>query len=207
MSLTSIATSMISALGYSGLAFGLIVDSAGVPIPSEVLIPLAASLVHTGRFTLIAIIVVGTIAQTLGAVGAYALGATGGLALAERYGKYVFFSHRELAMTQRAFDRWGTWLTLLGRCVPVIRTYIGFPAGVARMRLSVFVLASFVGSLLWTTLLTILGYKLATPERLHALDAIFRRFSLVVVALLIVGIVWFVKRHFRADPTPKTAGE
>lgn len=207
MSLTSIATSMISALGYSGLAFGLVVDSAGVPIPSEVLIPLAASLVHTGRFSMIAIIAVGTIAQTVGAVGAYALGATGGLALAERYGKYVLFSHRELAMTQRAFDRWGTWLTLIGRCVPVIRTYIGFPAGVARMRFSVFVFASFIGSLLWTIILAVLGYKLATPERLHALDALFRRFSIVIVVLIIVGVIWFVKRHLRSDPTLETDSE
>lgn len=203
MSLTSIATSLISALGYGGLGVGLVVDSAGVPIPSEVLIPLAASLVHTGRFSMVAIIAVGTIAQTLGAVLAYGLGATGGLALAERYGKYVLFSHRELAFTQRAFDRWGLGLTLVGRCVPVIRTYIGFPAGVAKMRLSVFVAASAIGSLLWTSLLAFLGYRLATPERLQQLDELFRRFSLVVAALIVVGVIWFVKRHIGTDNAAK----
>lgn len=198
-SLTGIATGMISSLGYGGLALGLIVDSAGVPIPSEVLLPISGALINTGRFDFWAVIAVGTIAQTAGAALAYWLGATGGLALAEKYGKYVFFSHRELAITQKWFDRYGQWLTLAGRCLPVIRTYIGFPAGLAKMNFTRFLIASFVGSLFWTVFLTQLGVSLATPARLHAMDDIFRRFNFVIIILLLGGVFWYVKRHLNRE--------
>lgn len=196
-SLTGVATGMISSLGYGGLALGLVVDSAGVPIPSEVLLPISGALVNTGRFDYTAVIIIGTLAQTAGAILAYWLGATGGLALAERYGKYVFFSHRELAITQRWFDRYGQWLTLAGRCLPVIRTYIGFPAGLAKMHFGKFLAASFFGSLVWTVFLTQLGVKLGTPDRLHAMDEIFRRFNIAIAILLLIGVFWYVKRHAR----------
>lgn len=196
-SLTGLATGMISKLGYGGLAIGLIVDSAGVPIPSEVLIPISGALVNTGRFDYWAVIVVGTLAQTIGAVLAYWLGATGGLALAERYGKYVFFSHRELHITEKYFQKYGQWLTLVGRCLPVIRTYIGFPAGLARMNFTKFLAASFIGSFLWTIFLTWLGLSLGTPERLHAMDEIFHKFNFVIIGLLLIGVFWYVKRHLK----------
>lgn len=196
-SLTGLATGMISTLGYGGLALGLVVDSAGIPIPSEALLPISGALVNTGRFDYAMVIIIGTLAQTAGAILAYWLGATGGLALAERYGKYFFFSHRELAITQRWFDRYGQWLTLAGRCLPVIRTYIGFPAGLAKMHFGKFLAASFFGSLIWTVFLTQLGVMLGTPERLHAMDEIFRRFSIAIAILLLAGVFWYVKRHLR----------
>lgn len=196
-SLTGIATGMISGLGYGGLALGLIVDSAGVPIPSEALIPISGVLVNSGRFDYWAVIVVGTLAQTLGAVIAYWLGATGGLAFVDKYGKYVFFSKRELHITERWFNKYGQWLTLAGRCMPVIRTYIGFPAGLARMNFAKFLTASFIGSLFWTLFLTQLGIILGTQERLHAMDQIFKRFNVVILALLLIGVIWYVRRHLK----------
>lgn len=197
ISLTGIATGMISSLGYGGLALGLIVDSAGVPIPSEVLLPISGALVNTGRFDFWLVVAVGTLAQTAGAILAYWLGATGGLALADKYGKYVFFSKRELHITEKYFSKYGQWLTLAGRCLPVIRTYIGFPAGLARMNFAKFLTASFVGSLLWTLFLTQLGVSLGTPDRLHAMDEIFKRFNVVIIALLLLGVIWYVRRHLK----------
>lgn len=193
--LATLATSLIAKLGYAGLAFGLVVDSAGVPIPSEVLLPLAGALVKQGRFGLIEVIAIGTLAQTVGAVLAYWLGATGGLAMIERYGKYVLFSHRELEITERWFNKYGSWLTLAGRCMPVIRTYIGYPAGIARMNFTRFLAASFFGSLAWTVFLVWAGYAL--QDRIELLDKILHRFSIVIVLALGVLAVWYVKRHLR----------
>jgi membrane protein DedA with SNARE-associated domain len=195
MSLTQIATDLISSLGYVGLAVGLIVDSAGVPIPSEVLIPLAGVLARQGRFTFVAVFIIGTLAQTLGAILAYWAGATEGLVLAEKYGKYVLFSKKELNKTHQAFEKYGAWLAFFGRCVPVIRTYIGFPAGVARMNFPVFVIASLAGSAAWTLLLGWAGYALGSAERLHQFDAVLHKFSLLIVGLIIIAAIWYVKKH------------
>ncbi len=192
MSLTSVAQDLLAGLGYGGLAFGLVIDSAGVPIPSEVLLPLAGALARQGRFNLAVVIIVGTLAQTVGAILAYWIGAYGGLPLIQRYGKYVMFSHHELVKTQKLFDRYGAWLTLAGRCLPGIRTYIGYPAGLARMRFSVFVFASAVGSLLWTVFLAILGYQLA--NHLESIDRLFGPFGLILATVSIIVFIWYVRK-------------
>lgn len=197
MSLTGVATGLISAMGYGGLALGLIVDSAGIPIPSEVLLPISGALINSGRFSFWPVIVIGVLAQTIGAVLSYWLGATGGLALVKRFGKYVFFSEHELKVTEKAFDKYGAWLTCLGRCVPVVRTYIGYPAGLSRMPFGRFLAASLVGSLVWTVFLTELGVKLATEERLAQIDALFHRFNIAIVILLGLGVIWYVRRHLK----------
>jgi membrane protein DedA with SNARE-associated domain len=195
--LTQTAFELVATFGYVGLVLGLIVNSAGVPIPSEVLIPLAGLLARQERMDMVTVVAVGTIAQTVGAILSYYLGATNGLALAKKYGKYVFFSQRKLALTQRWFDKYGDGLTFIGRCIPVIRTYIGFPAGISRMPFRRFVIASFAGSLVWTILLATLGYRLG--DHLQEIEAVFRRFSLLIVSLLAVGAVWYVKRHLKQE--------
>ncbi len=199
MSLTGIATDMISALGYGGLAVGLIVDSAGVPIPSEVLIPLAGALAAEGRFSLILVILIGTVAQTFGAILAYWLGKGAGLELVKRYGKYVFFSHHELEKTHALFERYGTGLTLLGRCIPGVRTYIGFPAGIAGMRFDVFAIASLVGSFVWTVILALLGYYAAA--HLDVIDQVLNRFGIVMLVLLVGAFVFYVKHKQKRRKT------
>lgn len=192
MSLTEVAKNLLSSLGYGGLAFGLVVDSAGVPIPSEVLLPLAGALARQGRFNLALVIIVGALAQTLGAIMAYWIGAFGGLPLIQRYGKYVMFRHHELVKTQNLFERYGTWLTLAGRCLPGIRTYIGYPAGLARMRFSVFVVASAVGSLAWTIILVLLGYGLA--YQVDLVDRILGPFGIVLAVVAIIVFVRYVRK-------------
>ncbi len=197
MSLTTVATNLISTLGYGGLTVGLIVDSAGIPIPSEVLLPLSGALINTGRFSFWPVVVVGTLAQSAGAVFAYWIGATGGVAVVKKYGKYVFFSERELGITQKYFDRYGQWLTAAGRCLPVIRTYIGYPAGLSKMSFRKFLSATLIGSLIWTVFLTKLGVILGTPKRLASLDHLFAHFNLIVLALLGLALIWYLKRHFK----------
>ncbi len=193
--LASIATGLISGLGYGGLAAGLIVDSAGIPIPSEILLPLSGALVRQGRFNFAAVLIVATLAQTLGAYIAYELGARGGIPLVRRYGKYVFFNERELALTQKWFTRYGSGLTLFGRCLPVIRTYIGYPAGIAKMSKTKFLIWSLVGSLGWSAILTYAGYQLA--GNLEAIDSVLHRFSLATAALLLALVIWYIYSHLK----------
>jgi len=188
--LSEIATNMIATLGYGGLAVGLIVDSAGVPIPSEVLLPLAGAAAKQGQMDLLIVIIVGTLAQTAGAILAYAIGMGPGIGFVRRYGKYVLFSEHELEKTHALFEKYGSWLTLVGRCLPGVRTYIGFPAGMARMDFGKFVAASFVGSLGWTIFLSVLGYQLA--DHLHVIDSILSKFGYVFAVAGIVAFIWYV---------------
>lgn len=192
--LSEIATNLIATLGYGGLAFGLFVDSFGIPIPSEVLLPLAGAAAKQGQMNLVAVIVVGTVAQTLGAMLAYAIGMGPGLGFVKRYGKYVLFSEHELEKTHALFEKYGSWLTLVGRCLPGIRTYIGIPAGMARMKFGRFAAASFIGSLIWTIFLSILGYQLA--DHLHQIDSFLSKFGYVLAAASIIAFIWFV--HHRS---------
>ena len=189
------ALDLISKFGYLGLAFGLVVDSAGLPIPSEVLLPISGVLVRQGHFNFLVVLVVATLAQTAGAILAYVIGAKGGVPLVKRYGKYVLFNERELATTQKAFQKYGSWLTLVGRCLPVIRTYIGYPAGIAGMPFGAFITYSLVGSLGWSAILTGAGYALG--GHLDALDSVLHRFSLIIVGLLVLLVVWYVVRHLK----------
>lgn len=191
--LSEIATNLIVTLGYGGLAFGLFVDSFGIPIPSEVLLPLAGAAARQGQMDLLIVIIVGTLAQTAGAILAYAIGMGPGLGFVKRYGKYVLFSEHELEKTHNLFEKYGSWLTLFGRCLPGIRTYIGIPAGMARMKFVPFVIASFIGSLIWTIFLSVIGYQLA--DHLHVIDSVLSKFGYVLAVGGIVAFIWFVHRR------------
>lgn len=192
--LSEVATNLIATLGYGGLAFGLFVDSFGIPIPSEVLLPLAGAAAKQGQMSLLIVIIVGTLAQTAGAMLAYAIGMGPGLGFVKRYGKYVLFSEHELEKTHALFEKYGSWLTLFGRCLPGIRTYIGIPAGMARMKFGAFVVASFVGSLIWTVFLSVLGYQLA--DHLALIDSFLSKFGYLLAIASIVAFIWFV--HHRS---------
>jgi membrane protein DedA with SNARE-associated domain len=191
--LGEIATNMIATLGYGGLAAGLFVDSFGIPIPSEVLLPLAGAAAKQGQLNLVLVILVGTVAQTLGAMLAYAIGMGPGLAFVKRYGKYVLFSEHELNKTHALFEKYGSWLTLVGRCLPGIRTYIGIPAGMARMNFGRFVAASLLGSLVWSIFLAVLGYQLA--DYLPVIDNVLSKFGYLFALAGIIFFIWFVRRH------------
>lgn len=190
-SLTAVATGLILSLGYSGLGLGLVVDSLGVPIPSEVLIPLGTILAEQGRFNLWIIFVLGTAAQVVGGLISYWIGRRGGLPAAEKFGRYVLVSHHDLERTHAVFAKYGRWMTAVGRCLPVIRGLVGYPAGIAEMPVGEFVLWTTFGAAVWTGILMFLGHILSS--RLGLIDQIMNKFSLLIIALLIVGIIY----HFR----------
>jgi membrane protein DedA with SNARE-associated domain len=192
-------TGAISALGYGGVVLLMGIESACIPLPSEIIMPFAGYLVFTGRFTLHGAALAGAIGCIVGSIPAYYLGQYGGRPLIERYGKYVLVSRHELDLADRLFARWGQWVVLAGRLLPVIRTFIAFPAGVARMNMTKFILFTFVGSYPWCYALAWVGMKLGEQwDKDPRLKAAFHRFDLVIGLALVAAVAWFVWHKLKA---------
>jgi membrane protein DedA with SNARE-associated domain len=183
---------VISTLGYPGVALLMGIESACIPLPSELIMPYAGFLVHIGRFNLWLAALAGAIGCNLGSVIAYEIGYYGGRPLVERFGRVIWLSRHELDMADRLFQRRGGITILISRMLPVIRTFIALPAGVARMPRARFHLYTFVGSFPWCLGLAyvglLLGERWDTDPRLKMW---FHRFDAVILGLLIVGTIWF----------------
>ena len=199
-------TGAISAMGYGGVLLLMAIESACIPLPSEIIMPFAGYLVYQGRFTLHGAALAGALGCVVGSIPAYYLGQYGGRPLIEKYGRYVLLSHHELDLADRVFKRWGHWVVFAGRLLPVIRTFIAFPAGVSRMPMGKFIGYTFVGSYPWCLALAWAGAKLG--EKWHTdprLKALYQRFELVIVVGLAVAVVAFVwmkvreARRYRAE--------
>jgi membrane protein DedA with SNARE-associated domain len=204
--LAGFITGAISAMGYGGVVLLMGIESACIPLPSEIIMPFAGYLVYQGRFTLHGAALAGAIGCVVGSIPAYYLGQYGGRPLIEKYGKYVLLSHRELDFADRVFKRWGQWVVLVARLLPIIRTFIAFPAGVARMPMGKFLVFTFVGSYPWCLALAWAGAKLG--EKWHTdprLKALYHRFELVIVVAFAALAIWFVwskvreARRYRAE--------
>ncbi|MBZ5534338.1 MAG: DedA family protein [Acidobacteriia bacterium] len=184
----------ISSMGYWGIMAMMAIESACIPLPSEVIMPFSGYLVYAGRFNFWLVGLAGAVGCNIGSAAAYYLGAHGGRPLIEKYGKYLLLSHKDLEWADRWFNRYGEATVFFSRLLPVIRTFIAFPAGVVRMNLLRFHLYTFVGSLPWCLLLAYAGMKLGSHWT--KLRAYFHRLDLVLGALILLGLVVFVKRHW-----------
>jgi membrane protein DedA with SNARE-associated domain len=190
---TGIALGLMSQLGYWGMAIGLVLDSFGIPIPSEVLLMVGGALAATGRFNLWVVVVIGIVAQVIGGLIGYLVGRYGGEPLLLRYGKYVLISHQDLRRTHAAFAKYGTWMTAVGRCIPFIRGLIAYPAGVAEMNLGKFITFTTLGSAVWSALFVWLGYELG--DNLEVVNGWMRQFTVVVILLIVVWVVWHLREY------------
>src|SRR6516165_2731270 len=186
--LSGLIVATISALGYPGVVLMMGIESACIPLPSEIIMPFSGYLASTGRFDLFFVATAGALGCNVGSTVAYAVGRYGGRPFVERWGPYILVSRRDLGAADRFFARWGGTAVLVGRLLPVIRTFIALPAGIARLPQLKFQLYTFVGSWPWCFALAYVGYRLGqrwdTDPRLHAL---FQRFDWVVAALILVG--------------------
>lgn len=193
--LATFAVTVISASGYWGIALLMAIESACIPLPSEIIMPFAGYLVSTGRFDLYLAATAGAIGCNLGSIVAYEIGKRGGRPLAERWGKYVLIGPGELDMADRFFNRWGPIAILIGRMLPIIRTFIAFPAGVARMKLIPFHLYTFIGSWPFCFLLAWIGMKLGAAWNSDPrLKAFFHQADLAI-GLVIVAAGGFYLWH------------
>jgi membrane protein DedA with SNARE-associated domain len=194
--LGALVKSIISAGGYKGILALLAFNSAGIPIPSEIILPFSGYLVYLGRFHLLLVVAVGSVGCNIGSAIAYWIGAKGGRPLVERYGKWVLMNPHDLDRMSLFFSRYGSIAILIGRMLPIVQTYVAFPAGIARMPRVRFHIYTTLGSLIWYFCLAWAGMKLGaawdTDPRMHDL---FHRFHLVILAALAVAVVWFIWSH------------
>ena len=185
----------LSALGYVGVVLLMGVESACIPLPSELIMPFAGYLVFKGQLTLWGVAVAGAVGCVLGSLVAYYVGMFGGRPLVQRYGRYLLISHHDLDLADRWFARHGDITIFVGRLLPVVRTFIAFPAGVARMPLGKFVIYTFVGSLIWCWGLAWVGQSLG--EHWDTLGVYFHRFDAAVAATILAAAAWWIWRHLK----------
>jgi membrane protein DedA with SNARE-associated domain len=194
--LSGFIVATISLLGYSGIVLLMAIESACIPLPSEVIMPFSGYLVSTGRMNLWAVGVAGAVGCVLGSLVAYWVGMYGGRPLIEKYGRYVLVSRHDLDMADRWFSTHGEIIVFVSRLLPAIRTFIAFPAGVARMNLRRFVIYTFAGSLPWCLALAYIGQKLGEKwNQDDTLKTWFHRFDFLIgiAAVLLAG--WWIWRH------------
>lgn len=194
---------VISASGYAGIVLLMAIESACIPLPSEVIMPFSGYLVSTGRFNLWAVAVAGALGCNAGSLVAYYVGAWGGRPLVERYGRYVLVTRHDLQMADHFFERWGEWAVFVARLLPVVRTFIALPAGISKMNVWRFHLYTFLGSLPWCWVLAYAGMRLGS--RYGELREYFHRFDLVIGILIVAFAVWFIHNRWTNRLRPGAA--
>jgi membrane protein DedA with SNARE-associated domain len=170
------------------------VESACIPLPSEIIMPFSGYLVLSGQFTMLGVTLAGAIGNVVGSIAAYYAGVWGGRPFVERYGPYFLVSHRDLDIADRWFLKYGEAAVFFSRMLPVVRTFISLPAGIARMNFPRFVLFTFLGALPWCYLLAYIGLKMG--ERWEELRDYFHRFDIVIGVILAIIIGLFVWSHW-----------
>lgn len=193
---------VISALGYGGVVLLMAIESANIPLPSEVIMPFAGFLAAQGVLNLYLIALAGATGCTIGSIFSYWLGKFGGRPLIEKYGQYILISHHDLDLADRWFQNKGEMTVFVGRLLPVIRTFISFPAGIAEMNFPRFVIYSFLGSLPWSLFLAYIGLKLG--QNWESIRGYFHGLDWVILILIVVGIVWYVWRHIKNNAKIKS---
>ncbi|MCX6807007.1 MAG: DedA family protein [Candidatus Berkelbacteria bacterium] len=186
---------VISKLSYFGIVLLMGIESACIPLPSEVIMPFSGYLVFDGQFNLFWVGFFGALGCLFGSIIAYIVGYYGGRPLIEKYGKYILISHHDLEKADSWFKKYGNSTVFFSRLLPVIRTYISFPAGIARMNFIQFCIYTFLGSFPWTLGLAYIGLRLG--ERWELLREYFKRFDILIGVIIILGIVWYVTRHMK----------
>jgi membrane protein DedA with SNARE-associated domain len=185
---SNFAIYLISSLGYWGVFIGMTLESACIPLPSEIIMPFSGFVVWQGttNMTLWGITIIGALGNLLGSLIAYFVGLKGGRPLLEKYGKYVLITHSKLELADQWFERYGYEAVLISRVLPIIRTFISLPAGISHMDLKKFVIYTFAGSLPWCFVLGYIGVQLG--PRWEIIKGYFHILDVIVV----VGIIAFL---------------
>lgn len=198
----SVATwivNVISTLGYPGIILTMAIESALIPLPSEIIMPFSGYLVSTGKFNLIAVALAGAIGNVIGSVVAYELGYFGHEKVVRRFvrrfGKWILLTEEELDQAETLLKKYKDWVVLGSRVVPGIRTVISLPAGFAKLPRGRFVVLTFAGSFIWSYLLAWIGFKLG--ENWDTLGPYFHKFDIVIGFLIIAGVGFYTYRKFK----------
>jgi membrane protein DedA with SNARE-associated domain len=204
--LGSFIIAVIASTGYLGVLLLMAIESACVPLPSEIIMPFAGYLVYTGRFNLVLVATAGALGCNLGSAVASWIGAIGGRPLVEKFGRYVLLSKHDLDRTEKFFHSYGQITVLLGRLLPVVRTFIALPAGIGKMPQLRFHVYTFLGSWPWCYALAYVGMRLGRSwDTDPRLKHVLHRFDAVIVLCGVVAFAWFVWSHWKNRDRALTA--
>jgi membrane protein DedA with SNARE-associated domain len=189
---------LVGRFGYGGVFVGMMLQATGfVPIPSEVTMSFAGYLANTHKLELWLVILMGTAGDAAGAIIAYVIGYYGGRPFLERFGRAIFVRPADLARADRWFERFGSRAVFICKLLPGIRAIAALPAGITRMHVAVFLGYTTAGSLIWCGAFATLGFTLG--RNWTALEPFFRRFSILLIALLVAAVGYWIWSHFRAE--------
>jgi membrane protein DedA with SNARE-associated domain len=185
---------LIESLGYWGILIGMTIESACIPLPSEIIMTFAGYVVWEGKMAFWGVVLMGTIGNLVGSLIAYYVGWWGGRPLLEKYGKYILITHNKLNLADEWFEKYGHEAVLISRMLPGLRTFISLPAGITHMNLKKFILYTVIGSLPWCFVLTYIGVLMGPnwttiESYFHYLD--------ILVGIGLVLFITYIIYHYR----------
>ncbi len=203
--LTILITNLYISTGLLGIVLAMAIESCCIPLPSEIVMPVAGILIASGKLlhgtnttlSLILVALAGALGCLIGSIAAYGIGYSGGRPLMLKYGRYVLISQHDADLADKFFQRWGSATAFFSRLLPVVRTYISLPAGISKMPFVKFCVYTFLGSFPWTLLLAFLGFQLG--NHLATLSPIFHSLDIVIAIVVIVLLALYIWRHINND--------
>jgi len=206
--LSGLIIATISALGYGGIVLLMAIESACIPLPSEIIMPFSGYLVSRGEMNLWLVGIAGAVGCVVGSIVAYYIGMYGGRPFIEKYGRYILLSRHDLDLADRWFAKYGEAIVFISRLLPAVRTFIAFPAGVARMNMTRFIVYTFAGSLPWCLGLAYVGQKLGEQwDKDETLKTWFHRFDFVIGIVGALLVAWWIWRHIKHSRPEKAETE
>jgi membrane protein DedA with SNARE-associated domain len=190
-------SNQISAMGYAGVAAMMAIESACIPLPSEIIMPFSGYLVFAGRFNFHITSFAGAFGCAVGSAVAYYAGMHGGRPFLFKYGKYLLIRKHDIIRADEWFGKYGEPVVFISRLLPVIRTFISFPAGVSKMHFGRFLVYSFVGSLPWCYFLTYIGMILG--KNWNSIRGYFHGADIVIGAFILIGLGVFLYHHLKPE--------
>jgi membrane protein DedA with SNARE-associated domain len=188
--IVEVITSIITTMSYPGIFFLMILESALIPIPSEIIMPFSGFLASTGKLNYIGVVLAGSFGNLVGSVLTYYLGINVGRKVILKYGKYIFFKKEHLELTENLFNKYGDRVSFVGRLLPGIRTYVSLPAGIGKTKFTKFVIYTLAGSLIWNSMLTYVGMKLGSNWK--NIDKYSIYLDIAAVLAIAVFLIWFI---------------
>lgn len=188
----NIVIDYITLWGYTAIVIGMALESACIPVPSELIFGFAGYLVYLGKLDFTTAVAAGVVGGLIGSIVAYLVGYYGGQPLVDKYGRYILLSKRNVDMAQRWFDRYGLKATFFSRLLPVVRTFISLPAGFAQIDFGKFVIYTLLGSIPWTIGLIYAGMFLG--ENWQTLNVVGHKASLIVAAGLMAIAAYYYQK-------------
>ena len=190
---------VISTIGYPGVFISVFLESFFAPIPSEIILPFSGFVASSGKMSLVLVIIIATVAAYLGSLPFYFIGRWGEkpvINFINKYGKYLFIQQKDVDKVFGAFDKYGKGVVFFGRLIPMIRTLISFPAGVAKMEFARFSMYTLIGSLTWNILLTYAGYQLG--DHWSIVSGWIEKYQNVILILIAVGLLLYIIRGIKS---------